>query len=232
MKKEIYRCLEEYMHTCMADSAHDREHVYRVVYTALNLADGEAGVDRDVLIAACLLHDIGRAAQFADPKVCHACEGAEMAFSFLLSQGFEPEFAEKVRHCIETHRFRKNNPPQTTEAKLLFDADKLDVTGTIGIARTLMYQGQAVRPLYTLTDTGEVCDGTGDCPDSFFREYKYKLEKIYNRFYTSRGREEGRKRKAAAEAFYDSLLKEVRCSRQGSAALEEYVSGDERRAYG
>ncbi|MBR2145622.1 MAG: HD domain-containing protein [Akkermansia sp.] len=44
----------------MTDSAHDREHVYRVLYAALNLARGEENVNYDVLIAACLLHDVGR----------------------------------------------------------------------------------------------------------------------------------------------------------------------------
>ena len=226
MKREVFLELEGYMHGCMTDSAHDREHVYRVLYTALELAKGEPDTDLDVLIAACLLHDIGRQAQLADPTVCHAREGAKMARAYLLGKGFSEEYAEKVSHCIEAHRFRKNNPPVTTEAKLLFDADKLDVTGAIGIARTLLYQGQMVRPLYTLTGTGEVMDGTGNCPDSFFREYKFKLEKIYDRFYTRRGREVAQKRKAAAEAFYDSLLREVRCSRQGSILLEEYLSED------
>ena len=149
-----------------------------------------------------------------------------MAKTFLLEEGFSAEFADRVCHCIQTHRFRKSNPPVTVEAKLLFDADKLDVIGTIGVARTLLYQGQTIRPLYTLRDTGEVCDGTGECPDSFFREYKFKLENIYDRFYSRQGQEMARERKAAAEAFYDSLLKEVRCSRQGSAHLEQYLSGD------
>ena len=47
--------------SCMGDSAHDKEHIYRVLYSALDIAQGEAGVDYDVLIAACLLHDIARA---------------------------------------------------------------------------------------------------------------------------------------------------------------------------
>ena len=226
MKKDVFCRLERYMLACMADSAHDREHVYRVLYTALELAQGENGVDWDVLITACLLHDIGRQAQFADPGLCHAQVGAQMAVGHLLEEGFSEEFAHKVGHCIETHRFRKNNPPTTLEAKLLFDADKLDVTGAIGVARTLLYQGQVTRPLYTLTETGDVCDGTGECGDSFFREYRFKLEKIYDRFYTTRGAQEARKRKAAAEAFYDSLLREVRCSRQGRAILDENLLGD------
>jgi putative nucleotidyltransferase with HDIG domain len=83
MKKETYDLIETYMLSCMEDSAHDKEHIYRVLYNALEIAKGEEGVDYDVLITACLLHDIGRKEQFADPKVCHAAAGAEKAYHFL-----------------------------------------------------------------------------------------------------------------------------------------------------
>ena len=210
MKRETYRMIEDYMLRCMADSAHDREHVYRVLYTALHLAEAEENVDLDVLTTACLLHDIGRQEQFADPSLCHAQVGGEKAYRFLKERGFEEGFACHVRSCIEAHRFRKINPPRSIEAKILFDADKLDVTGSIGIARTLLYQGQAVRPLYTLNAEGEIADGTGCTEDSFFREFKFKLEKIYDRFYTARGRELALQRRQAAVSFYESLLSEVR----------------------
>ena len=54
MDKATYQLLENWMHSCMTDSAHDREHVYRVLYSALELAGGEENVNYDVLIAACL----------------------------------------------------------------------------------------------------------------------------------------------------------------------------------
>ena len=180
MTNETYQLLENYMRSCMADSAHDAEHIYRVLYNALAIAQAETEVDYDVLITACLLHDIGRKEQFADPTVCHAAAGAEKAYHFLTEQGFAEDFAEKVRHCILTHRFRKAMQPQSIEAKILFDADKLDVTGAIGIARTLMYKGDMAEPLYHLLPGGEISDGTEDLGPSFFREYKFKLEKLYN----------------------------------------------------
>ena len=71
MKKENYELMENYMLSCMEDSAHDKEHIYRVLYHALEIAGEEVDVDYDVLIAACLLHDIGRKEQFADPTLCH-----------------------------------------------------------------------------------------------------------------------------------------------------------------
>ena len=219
MKQETYHVLEQWMHRCMTDSAHDREHVYRVLYTALDIAREEEHVDMDVLIAACLLHDVGRQEQFADPGLCHAQVGARKAYDFLLENGFDEAFALRVRHCILAHRFRKSNPPESLEAKILFDADKLDVTGAIGIARTLMYSGQHLRPLYSVTEAG-VCDGAEDPEDTFFREYKFKLEKIYDRFYTKKGREEAMARKAAAVSYYENLLREVRRSYAGRSCLE------------
>lgn len=223
MKKETFCLLENWMLGCMTDSAHDREHVYRVLYTALDLARDEEGVDYDVLIAACLLHDVGRQEQFENPALCHAQVGGEKAYCFLVENGFPEAFAMHVKACIVTHRFRKQNPPESIEAKLLFDADKLDVTGAIGIARTLMYSGQNNRPLYTLKASGQISDGAGDAADSFFREYKFKLETIYDRFYTKGGREEAQQRKAAAVSYYESLLREVRRSYSGRVGLGELL---------
>lgn len=67
------------MFSCMEDSVHDKEHIYRVLYNALNIAKTEENVDYDVLICACLLHDIGRKEQFENPSLCHAKVGAELA---------------------------------------------------------------------------------------------------------------------------------------------------------
>ena len=221
MTRETYQAIESYMRSCMDDSAHDCEHVYRVLYNALEIAKAEQNVDYDILITACLLHDIGRKEQIADPSLCHAAVGSEKAYRFLLELGMKHDFAEKVRHCIQTHRFRKNLPPQTTEAKILFDADKLDVTGAIGIARTLMYRGTLTEPLYRHLPDGTISDGTEDLGHSFFREYKFKLEKLYDRFFTARGADLAMERRAIAAAFYENLYKEVN---EGYTAGKEALS--------
>lgn len=209
MNKETYGLLEDYMLCCMTDAAHDKEHVYRVLYNALQIAGEEADVDYDILIAACLLHDIGRKEQFENPALCHAAVGSEKAYRFLLAHGFEVPYAEQVKQCIRTHRYRKNDPPQSLEAKILFDADKLDVTGAIGIARTLVYRGIVCEPLYTVLPDGTVSTGENDIEPSFFQEYKYKLEKIYAGFYTKAAMEIAEKRQHSAIEFYNSLYQEV-----------------------
>lgn len=209
MKQATYTLLENFMLSCMEDSAHDREHIYRVLYTALDIAQTEENVNYDVLICACLLHDIGRREQFENPKLCHAQTGSEKAYHFLISNGFPENLACHVRECIRTHRYRKNDSPQSIEAKILFDADKIDATGAIGIARTLFYKGQVSEPLYSVLPNGQVSDGTNDTQPSFFQEYKYKLENLYSHFLTNRGREIAEQRRAAAVTFYNHLFQEV-----------------------
>lgn len=213
MTPDTFSLLENYMSACMGDSAHDGEHVRRVLYLALEIAETEPSADRDVLIAACLLHDIGREEQFRDPSLCHARVGAEKAYRFLLDRGFPEEFAAHVRDCVRTHRFRSDDPPASIEAKILFDADKLDVTGAIGMARTFFYAAQVGQPLYSRLPDGAVSDGAAEEPPgchSVLREYKVKLEKIYDRFLTAKGGEMARRRQAAAVNIYNDILTEAR----------------------
>ena len=212
MNKETYSLIEKYMLSCMEDSAHDKEHVYRVLYNALAIAKTENDVDYDVLIGACLLHDVGRQEQFENPKLCHAMVGGEKAEKFLRENGFAENYVEKVKHCIQTHRFRQNNQPQSIEAKILFDADKLDVVGAMGIARTLVYKGAVAEPLYSVLPDGRVSNGEGDTSPSFFQEYKYKLEHLYSKFYTQKGTQMAMERQQAAVDFYNSLYHEVEVS--------------------
>ncbi|MDR2606473.1 MAG: HD domain-containing protein [Oscillospiraceae bacterium] len=212
--------IEQFMLSQMSDSAHDREHVYRVLYYALDIAAHEGGADYAVLTAACLLHDIGRSAQFANPALDHAEVGAEMARKWLTDNGYEEAFTERVCACIRTHRFRSNAPPQSIEAKILFDADKVDVCGAIGMARTISYGAHVERPLYTLSADGSVSDGT-DCRDSVFGEYKFKLEGLYDGFFTEYGSQLAKRRQVNAVEAYNALLSEARdCYANGKRELE------------
>lgn len=224
MDKNLYPKIERYMLECMTDSAHDKEHIYRVLYVALDIAKYEQCVDTDVLIMSCLLHDIGRQEQFLDPDICHALAGSQKAYDFLISIGIAEEKAQHVRDCISTHRFRANDPPTSIEAKILYDADKIDATGTLGIARTIFYQGQVSEPLYTVDSDGNVQDGTSDSEPSFFKEYKYKLETIYDKFFTTRAKQVAKERQKSAVAFYDSMLSEVKDSyKNGLLLLKEQL---------
>ena len=210
MEKALYVQLESSMLDAMEGGAHDAEHVYRVLYAALDIARAEPAANLDVVIAASLLHDVGRAEERRNPAVCHAQAGAEKAYRLLLALGQAEAFAAHVRDCICTHSIGRGAPPESLEAKILFDADKLDSVGALGVARTLVFRGERAEPLYTRAADGSVSDGTGDQQPSFFREYKCEFEQIYREMHTARGAALAEARRAAAEEFYRALLREAR----------------------
>lgn len=198
------------MKVSMNDAAHDILHVYRVTNQAMIIAEKYKDVvDNDVLLVACLLHDIGRKAQFENPAVCHAQVGADMAYEFLHSLGFEEDYCNKVHHCIKSHRYRKNNEPESIEAKFLFDSDKLDITGALGISRTLLYKGKVNEPLYAVDDNNVIYTTEMTQPESFIKEYHFKLSKVYDKFYTEEAFSIARKRKKLTESFYEELMREI-----------------------
>lgn len=211
MENNVYLKIETYMRSCMDDSAHDAEHIYRVLGMANRLAESiDEPLDRDVLTAACLLHDVGRAEQLQDPTVCHAEAGSVKAYRFLLDLGWGEEKASHVRDCVLTHRFRNNRRPASTEAKILFDADKLDVSGAMGIARTLCYAGEIGAALYSRDENGFLLDDSEEGPNTFLQEYKHKLEHIGDGLYTNAAKALAAKRLPAARAFYEALIAEIR----------------------
>lgn len=87
MTREEFALFWGFMEENALESAHDRLHVERVLYGALEIARTEEGVDRDVLVCACVLHDIGRREQAADPKVCHAVAGRKRPSAFCWHMG-------------------------------------------------------------------------------------------------------------------------------------------------
>lgn len=153
---------------------------------------------------------MGRPEQFANPELCHAEIGSKKAYEFLIGIGWTEERAAHVRDCVYTHRFRSDNPPRSIEAKILFDADKIDVSGAVGTARSLMYRGAVGEPLYTINADGTISDGSNTDEPSFFREYHFKLKNIYGKFFTERGKEIALGRQRAAEDFYNALLSEIK----------------------
>ena len=219
MTREEYGRIERIMRGHMEDSAHDGEHVVRVLRAALEIAKAHPEADLDILIAACLLHDIGRAAQLRDSSVSHAEAGADMAYAHLVEIGWSGARAGLVADAVRAHRFRGRRKPDSIEAMILYDADKLDVTGAMGVARTLLYQGATAEPLYRVDGRGEPMDGHEHEP-SFMNEYVFKLSRLSDGFYTPEAAAMARPRAAAARDFYESLLREAR----GFAPLSERLA--------
>ncbi|HWR23297.1 MAG TPA: HD domain-containing protein [Feifaniaceae bacterium] len=226
MTIQEFQKIEAYMLDMMKDSAHDRHHIDRVLHFALDIAGTETGADMDVLLAACLLHDIGRERQAENPELCHAETGGDMAYEYLLKCGWSLEKARHVKACVASHRYRRNNAPESIEAKILFDADKLDATGVMGIARTLIYGGQIGEPLYILDQDGNILTEETDAErTTFFQEYHYKLKRLYGAFYTDRARQLAAEHRKNAEAFYSALFSEIDGNRKaGARKLREVLT--------
>ncbi len=123
------------------DGTHGFSHVERVFNLCLHIGR-EEGADLEVLALAALLHDVARPLESAGKVEDHAVEGARIARRFLRGLGYPEEKVEAVAHAIEAHRFSRGPEPETLEARILSDADKLDAVGAIGIARVFMYSGE------------------------------------------------------------------------------------------
>ncbi len=225
MNRQTFQLLEGYMRACVRDHAHDENHVLRVLYNALEIAADEPEADLDVLIAACLLHDIARGEEMENPHIRHAAAGAEKARRFLLENGFAAEFAERVAACIALHSYG-DAPRPLPEQRILYDADKLDSAGALGTARTLMFHGVLGDPLYCLSAEGEVQDGEAQGQGSYFAQYQGLLKKLPEGMLTPAGREMAAGCMEAARRFYESALLEARQTHQKgverlNAALEK-----------
>ena len=193
------------------DPVHGFLHVQRVLNTAEKLG-AMLGADMEVLKAAVLLHD----ACDAHPgesgnRGNHEVAAAEFAEQVLETEGWDPERISAVQHCIRTHRFRSKEAPESLEARILFDADKLDVVGAFGVARTIGYAVQAGQPFYSppsqeFLETGQEID---DEPHSAYHEYLFKLRQVPNVMKTEPGRQLAEKRARIMQEFFESLALEA-----------------------
>ena len=212
MNKTEYEKIDSYMqmHMDQTDPVHGKEHIYRVLKNALNIAEYcEEKVDRDVLITACLLHDIGRHEQNKSLGLDHAQTGSKMAYDYLISVGWNKEKASHVSAAIKSHTIRKEDSELTIEAKILFDADKIDALGFIGIARLLMYDGMKGKALYNLSETNEVClEADMSESSTFIQEYNWKMA-VVDTLYTSYAKEMAAVRAEKTIDFYNGLLEEI-----------------------
>jgi uncharacterized protein len=191
-----------------ARSSHDWDHTERVYRLCLRIGRKERA-DLDVLRLAALLHDIGREAEDrSNGRTCHAEKGAVLADEILRKHGIGAERIARVVRCIETHRYRGRIIPDSLEGKILFDADKLDSIGAVGIGRAFLFAGevgarlhdpkikvQKTRP-YTKEDTA-------------YREFLVKLSGVKDRMFTAEGKQIALERHKFMTGFFDRLNKET-----------------------
>lgn len=194
------------------DSAHGFEHVLRVWRLAERIGLLE-GADMEILQAAVLLHDVGRSEEARTGR-SHAEISAEWARHLLA--GHPPEKVEAVARAILQHRFRGEAAPDTVEARVLHDADKLDAIGAIGIARAYAVAGEyrqrlwaKVRADYAERSPTEGQDDLASAEHTPVHEYLFKLRKLAGQMYTETGHRLAEERAAYMAAFFERLAREV-----------------------
>jgi uncharacterized protein len=191
-----------------ARGSHDWDHTERVYRLCLRIGRKEKA-DLRILELAALLHDIGREEEDrSNGKICHGRTGAALAQGILERQGLDRASVRAVVHCIRTHRFRKRAVPRTLEAKILFDADKLDSIGAVGVGRAFLFAGEIGARLHDKAiDVKKTKPYTRE--DTAYREYLVKLGRVKDRMTTREGKRIAVERHRFMAAFFDRLNKET-----------------------
>jgi len=197
-----------------ASGCHDWDHVERVYNLSLKIAEKEKA-DVNIVKLAAYLHDVGRKEEMdSGGKICHAEKGVVLAESILSPYNLDEEIVENIKHCILSHRYRNEHKPTTIEAKVLFDADKLDSIGAVGVARDFLFAGYlGATHLYTgnekkLAKKAEDYQYTEE--DTALLEYYYKLKKVKSKIMTKTGKKIAKERDEYMADFFKRFDLEVK----------------------
>lgn len=193
--------------------AHDIFHALRVHDVSLRLAGRHPdNVDRDVLAAAAWFHDIGRPLERVGEIEDHDEWAATEVTTLLQAEDVAADRIAAIEHCLRAHSIRATSPePETREAKLLFDADKLDAAGAVGLVRLACIVGERsgrTGGQYAVVDDASTFDGDRpELPDiSLLREWaRERLDALY----TDPGRRLGETRWEFMEYFFDQFTHEI-----------------------
>jgi uncharacterized protein len=190
-----------------ADVAHDLEHIRRVVRNARAIAAAEGGL-LEVVIPAAWLHDCIVLPKDSGERASASRLAAEAATAFLKEIGYPAEYLPGIAHAIEAHSFSAHIPPETLEARIVQDADRLDAIGAVGIARCLMLGGAMGKPLYNVEEPlpqVRAPDESQYVVDHFYE----KLLRLAEMMMTETGRREAARRTAFMRAYLAQLDHEV-----------------------
>lgn len=189
------------------DPAHDLAHVRRVVANARRLA-GLEGANPAVVLPAAWLHDCVLLPKDSPQRAQASRLAAARAGDFLRQCGYPVELIPAIEHAIAAHSFSAGIPPQTLEAQVVQDADRLDALGAIGLARTLMLGGAMGKPLY---DEEEPLPQTRRADDhaNVIDHFYVKLLKLAEMMHTAAARREAERRTRLMRFYLAELEREV-----------------------
>ncbi|MEE9216629.1 MAG: hypothetical protein V3U32_04260, partial [Anaerolineales bacterium] len=142
----------------------------------------------------------------------HENASSDFAREILGAKGWSEDRIEAVVECVLSHRYRGRKRPESLEAKILFDADKLDVLGAFGVARTIGYAVQAGQPAFAEPSEKFLASGEREPgePHSAYHEYLFKLRHVRERLLTEPARRWAAKRERVLVSFFEQLAAEAR----------------------
>lgn len=205
LQKELRSVIAKEM---VQDPAHDLAHVDRVWANAHRIARSEGDVNLRVLMGAAYLHDLVNLPKDAPNRAEASVLSAKAAVPILTELGFDQDEVAATRHAIAAHSFSANIPPETLEAKILRDADRLDALGATGIARTFTVGGTLGRALYDPSDPFAADRKLND-QDYTIDHWHLKLLQLPKDMLTAKGRKIADKRARLMLAFLEQLAKET-----------------------
>lgn len=189
------------------DGSHDIAHILRVFRNAMRIAAKEGGYIK-LLAAAVLLHDCVAVEKNSPLRAQASRLAADKARTVLEGLGWPADEIGAVAHAIEAHSFSANIRPETLEAKILQDADRLDAIGMVGAARCFYVGGRMASGLYDPFDPRAEHRPLDDKAYSI-DHFPVKLFKLADGFQTGEGRRIARERHDRLKQFYDLFLEEI-----------------------
>lgn len=189
------------------DGAHDAAHLRRVWKNAKAIQAIEGG-DAEILVAAVLLHDCVAVEKDSPQRALASWLAAEKASRLLTKQGWPANRIAAVAHAIESHSYSGGIKPESLEAKILQDADRLDSMGFVGVARCFYTAGRMGSSLYDANDaTGKTraLDDRKFALDHFYN----KLLKLAGSFQTATGTRLAEERDVRLRQFLDNFQAEI-----------------------
>lgn len=190
-----------------SDGAHDIAHITRVWSNACAISKVEGG-DLEILAAATLLHDCISVEKDSPHRAKASSLAAKAASAHLQTLGWSQDRIARVYHAIETHSFSANIAPETLEARILQDADRLDAIGLIGAARCFYVAGRMGSALY---DPGDPRAKNRALDDRAFAidHFETKLLKLADDFQTPEGQRLASARHTELLGFRDTFLAQI-----------------------
>ncbi|MDU8927709.1 HD domain-containing protein [Alisedimentitalea sp. MJ-SS2] len=170
-----------------SDPAHDLAHLDRVWENARTIASDMANLDMTALLAAAYLHDLINLPKASPNRAQASTLSAKRAAKLLPTLSLTKGQVAATCHAIEAHSFSAGIMPETNEARILRDADRLDALGAIGIARWFATSNEMGRPFYD-PDDPFAKNRTPDDRRFALDHWRMKLQALSGGMCTKKGR--------------------------------------------